>query len=128
MQSYIEELRLAGKTIIMSTHQLHEVTRACTYLVILKDGRVLYQSPMAEALTLRPHVAILVDRPLDGAKGLLSMVHPGIEVGNLEIILRDEAIGMRRQVLSILINQGFDIVKVEQRRITLDEIYSEAVQ
>ena len=128
MQSYIEELRLAGKTIIMSTHQLHEVTRACTYLVILKDGRVLYQSPMAEALTLRPHVAILVDRPLDGAKGLLSMVHPGIEVGNLEIILRDEAIGMRRQVLSILINQGFDIVKVEQRRITLDEIYAEAVQ
>ena len=128
MQSYIEELRLAGKTIIMSTHQLHEVTRACTYLIILKDGRVIYQSPMAEALTLRPHVAILVDRPLDGAKGLLSMVHPGIEVGNLEIILRDEAIGMRRQVLSILINQGFDIVKVEQRRITLDEIYAEAVQ
>ncbi len=128
MQSYIEELRLAGKTIIMSTHQLHEVTRACTYLVILKDGRVIYQSPMAEALTLRPHAAILVDRPLDGAKGLLSMIHPGIEVGDLEVILRDEAIGMRRQVLSILINQGFDIVKVEQRRITLDEIYAEAVQ
>lgn len=128
MQSYIEELRLAGKTIIMSTHQLHEVTRACTYLVILKDGRVLYQSPMAEALTLRPHAAILVDRPLDDAKGLLSMVHPGIEVNGLEVILRDEAIGMRRQVLSILINQGFDIVKVEQRRITLDEIYAEAVQ
>jgi len=128
MQSYIEELRLAGKTIIMSTHQLHEVTRACTYLIILKDGRVIYQSPMAEALTLRPHVAILVDRPLDGTQGLLSLIHPGIEVGDLEIILRDEAIGMRRQVLSILINQGFDIVKVEQRRITLDEIYAEAVQ
>ena len=128
MQSYIEELRLAGKTIIMSTHQLHEVTRACTYLIILKDGRVIYQSPMAEALTLRPHVAILVDRPLDGTQGLLSLIHPGIEVGDLEVILRDEAIGMRRQVLSILINQGFDIVKVEQRRITLDEIYAEAVQ
>jgi len=128
MQSYIEELRLAGKTIIMSTHQLHEVTRVCTYLIILKDGRVLYQSPMAEALTLRPHVAILVDRRLDGAKGMLSIIHPGIEVGDLEVILRDEAIGMRRQVLSILINQGFDIVKVEQRRITLAEIYAEAVQ
>ena len=128
MQSYIEELRLAAKTIIMSTHQLHEVTRACTYLIILKDGRVIYQSPMAEALTLRPHVAILVDRPLDGTQGLLSLIHPGIEVGDLEVILRDEAIGMRRQVLSILINQGFDIVKVEQRRITLDEIYAEAVQ
>ncbi len=59
---------------------------------------------------------------------MLSIIHPGIEVNDLEVILRDEAIGMRRQVLSILINQGFDIVKVEQRRITLDEIYAEAVQ
>lgn len=128
MQTYIEELRLGGKTIVMSTHQLHEVTRVCTYLIILKDGQVLYQNPMADALTLRPHVAILVDRPLDRAKGLLSMVHPDIVVDGLEVVLRDEAIGMRRQVLSILINQGFDIVRVEQRRITLAEIYAEAVQ
>lgn len=128
MQTYIEELRLAGKTIVMSTHQLHEVTRSCTYLIILKDGRVLYQNPMAEALTLRPHVAVLVDRPLDSAKELLSMVHPDIVIEGLEVILRDEAIGMRRQVLSILINQGFDIIKVEQRRVTLAEIYAEAVQ
>lgn len=128
MQTYIEELRAAGKTILMSSHQLHEVTRVCTYLIILKDGRVLYRSPVAEALTLRPHVAIQVDRPLDGARPLLQMVHPNIVVEGSEVILRDEAISMRRQILSILINQGYDIVKVEQRRITLAEIYSEAVQ
>jgi ABC-type multidrug transport system ATPase subunit len=70
VQTYIEELRAAGKTILMSTHQLAEVTRVCTLLIILKDGQVLYQNPMAEALTLRPHVAIQVDRPLDAAKTL----------------------------------------------------------
>jgi ABC-type multidrug transport system ATPase subunit len=112
----------------MSTHQLPEVTRVCTYLIILKDGQVLYQNPMAEALTLRPHVAIQVDRPLDGAKGLLKMVHPDVIVEGNEVVLRDEAIGMRRQILSLLINQGCDIVKVEQRRVTLAEIYAEAVQ
>lgn len=128
MQTYIEELRVAGKTIVLSTHQLQEVTRVCTYLVILKDGLVLYKNPMAEALTLRPHVAITVDRSLDNARGLLSMVHPDIVVEGLEVVLRDDAIGMRRQILSILINQGYDIVKVEQRRVTLAEIYAEAVQ
>lgn len=128
MQTYIEELRGAGKTILMSTHQLQEVTRVGTYLIILKDGKVLYQNPMAEALTLRPHVAIQVDRPLDGTKSLLAMVHPDIQTEGNEVILRDAAIAMRRQILSILINQGYDIVKVEQRRITLAEIYSEAVQ
>lgn len=128
MQTYIEELRADGKTIVMSSHQLHEVTRVCTYLIILKDGQVLYQNPMAEALTLRPHVAIQVDRSLEAMSGLLSMVHPNVVVDDQEVILHDAAIGMRRQILSVLINQGYDIVKVEQRRITLAEIYAEAVQ
>lgn len=128
IQTYIEELRAGGKTIIMSSHQLPEVTRVCTYLIILKDGKVHYQNPMAEALTLRPHVAIQVDRSLDSSRDLLSMVHHNIFLDDNEVILRDEAIGMRRQVLSVLINQGYDIVKVEQRRTTLAEIYAEAVQ
>lgn len=128
MQSYIEELRAAGKTILMSTHQLAEVTRVCTYLIILKDGQVLYQNPMAEALTLRPHVAIQVERDLAAAKPLLTMIHADVAVEGNEVVLRDEAIAMRRQILSLLINQGYDIVKVEQRRVTLAEIYAEAVQ
>ena len=128
MQSYIEELRAAGKTILMSTHQLAEVTRVCTYLIILKDGQVLYQNPMAEALTLRPHVAIQVERDLAAARPLLTMVHPDVVVEGNEVVLRNEAIAMRRQILSMLINQGYDIVKVEQRRVTLAEIYAEAVQ
>ncbi len=128
MQSYIEELRAAGKTILMSTHQLQEVTRTCTYLIILKDGQVLYQNHMSDALTLQPHVAIQVDRPLDAARPLLAMVHPDISLEGNEVVLRNESIAMRRQILSVLINQGYDIVKVEQRRVTLAEIYAEAVQ
>ena len=128
IQTYIEELRAVGKTILMSTHQLPEVTRVCTYLVILKDGQVLYQNRMAEALTLQPHIAIQVDRPLDAARPLLSMVHPDIAIEGQEVVLRNESIAMRRQILSILINQGYDIVRVEQRRVTLAELYAEAVQ
>lgn len=128
MQSFIEELRAGGKTIVMSTHQLPEVTRVCTTLIILKNGEVLYQNPMAEALTLRPHVVIQVDRDLEAAKPMLSMVDPNVSVEGVEVILRDEAIAMRRQILSLLINQGYDIVKVEQRRVTLAELYAEAVQ
>lgn len=128
IQDYIEELRAAGKTILMSTHQLPEVTRVCTFLVILKDGQVLYQNPMAEALTLQPHVVVQVDRPLDAARPLLTMVHPDITIEDKEVVLRNESIAMRRQILSVLINQGYDIVRVEQRRVTLAELYAEAVQ
>lgn len=126
--SYIEELRIAGKTILLSSHLLHEVTRACTNLVILKEGRMLYQNRVSEALSLQPHVVITVDRPLDEAQQLLLRVHPDITFEGNEIILRNEAIQMRRQILAVLINRGFDIMRVEQRRMTLAEIYAEAVQ
>jgi hypothetical protein len=56
------------------------------------------------------------------------MVDPNVAIEGIEVILRDEAIGMRRQILSLLINQGYDIIKVEQRRVTLAELYAEAVQ
>jgi ABC-2 type transport system ATP-binding protein len=128
MQEYVEELWAGGKTIVMSSHQLPEVTRVCTNLIILKNGTVHYHNPMAEALTLRPHVVIQVDRDLEAAKPVLNMVHPEVAVDGVEVVLRDEAIAMRRQILSILINQGYDIVKVEQRRVTLAELYAEAVQ
>lgn len=128
MQVYIEELRAGGKTVVLSSHQLHEVTRVCTYLIILKSGKVHYQNPMVEALTLRPHVAIQVDRPPNPSQELLTMIHRNILIEGNEVILRDEAIAMRRQVLSVLINQGYDIARIEQRRTTLAEIYAEVMQ
>lgn len=128
MQVYIEELRAGGKTVVLSSHQLHEVTCVCTYLIILKSGKVHYQNPMAEALTLRPHVAIQVDRPPNPSQELLTMIHRNILIEGNEVILRDEAIAMRRQVLSVLINQGYDIARIEQRRTTLAEIYAEVMQ
>lgn len=128
MMTYVEELRSAGKTILMSSHQLHEVTQVCTYLVILNNGRIHYQNRVAEALTLQPHVVIQTDRPLLPARELLVMVHPDISIDGNSLILGSGAIAMRRQILSILINNGYDVLKVDQKRITLAEIYAEAVQ
>lgn len=126
--SYIEEIRLSGKTILMSSHLLPEVTRACTNLVILKDGRVLYENRVSEALSLQPHVVITVDQSLEKARHLLVRVHPDVSIEGNEIILRNEAIQIRRQILAVVINLGYDIIRVDQRRMTLAEIYAEAVQ
>ena len=128
MLTYIEELRSAGKTILMSSHQLQEVTQVCTTLIILNNGRVHYQNRVADALTLQPYVIIQADRPLLPAKDLLAMVHPDISIDGNSVILHNSAIAMRRQVLAILINNGYDILRVDQKRVTLAEIYAEAVQ
>lgn len=128
MCALIEELHAAGQTVVMSSHQLAEVTRVCTHLIILKEGRIHYQSSMQRALALRPRVSVFSDRELSSVTSMLHSLHPHIRVDGREVILEGEAIRFRRYVLSLLIGTGYDVVRVEQKRATLEEIYAEAVE
>jgi len=124
----IEQLRAAGQTVLMSSHQLPEVTRVCTHLIILNQGRIHFRSSMEQALALRPYVTIHSDRDLSPLTTVLGALHPQVEVDGNAVTLVDDAIGMRRHVLSVLVGTGYDVVRVEQKRATLEEIYAEAVQ
>ena len=125
---YIRELHQMGKTIVISSHQLHEVTQICTYLVILNEGQIHYENSMASALALRPFVRIHVDRELKEAAGLLQSLHPDISVEGDIVFLKNNAMRMRRQILTLLLNMDFDVLRVEQKRVSLSEIYAETVQ
>jgi len=125
----IKQLHEKGKTIVLASHQLAEVTQVCTQLAILNLGSLHYQSSMAEALAKRPHTTIRVNMDLTPLVPLLSSLHPQIEVvpERYEIVLNHDAIDLRPQVLSILLDSGHDITQVEQSQVTLAEIYAEAV-
>lgn len=128
IRHHIQELHAEGKTIILSSHQLQEVTQVCTYLVILNRGKVHYENTMAQALQERPHAIIQVDRELSPIRELLCSLHPGVEVNGAQITLHNEALARRRAVLSVLLSAGFDVVHLEQQRDTLEEVYARAVQ
>lgn len=128
IQRLIRRISARNQTILMASHQLPEVTQTCDYLIILKQGRIHYKGTMAEALALRPHVTIQVDRDLAPASEILTTLHHDIEIDGRNLILINEAIRLRRQILRILVGMGFDIIGVAQKRRTLEEIYAEAVQ
>jgi ABC-2 type transport system ATP-binding protein len=125
----IKHLHEMGKTIVLASHQLAEVTQVCTQLVILNLGSIHYQSSMVEALAERPHTSIQVNKDLDPLIPLLSSLHPQIEVlpERFEIVLNHDAINLRPQVLSILLDSGYDITHIGQSQVTLAEIYAKAV-
>lgn len=125
---YIRELHELGKTIVLSSHQLHEVTQICSYLVILNEGQIHYENSMTTALALRPFVRIHVNRELQEAADLLRSLHPDISIEGDTIILKNNAMRLRRQILTLLLNMDFDVLRVEQKRVTLSEIYAETVQ
>lgn len=125
---FIEELREAGKTIILSSHQLNEVTHVCTQLVILHNGKIHYQNRMEVALAMQPQVLIRINGALDGRGEIIRSLHPDVGIDGDTIILRNEAMYLRRQVLASLLEWNYDILGVEQKRTTLAEIYAEATQ
>jgi ABC-2 type transport system ATP-binding protein len=130
MHQRIQELHAAGKTILLSSHQLQEVTQVCTRLIILNRGQIHYQSRMVDALTMRPHALIETERPITSPLLLaeLHALHPGIQVEANHIYLRDAAMRLRRDILAMVLRAGYDVLHVEQKHVTLAEIYAEAVQ
>ncbi|MCI0398902.1 MAG: ABC transporter ATP-binding protein [Chloroflexi bacterium] len=125
---HIQALHHAGKTIVLASHQLHEVTQVCTRLVILNQGTVHYENLMSAALAERPHATIQADKDITPLAAVLQSLHPEIQVNGPQVVLNNEAMRLRRHVLSILVGGGFDILRVEQSRVTLAEIYAQAIQ
>lgn len=123
----IRTIQASGRTIIISSHQLEEVTNICTYLIILNEGRVLYQSHMADALAIRPHTVIHTDKDLAPMRDLLLRVTPHLTIEGHKLILEEGAMSLRRQLMVILLNSNYDIVRVDQKRTTLAELYKKVV-
>ena len=124
----IRRLKEEGKTILMSTHQLPEVTQVCSQIVILNQGQILYQNSMEEALAARSHIRIRVNTPIGLFADKITAVNANIEVDGEFVYLRDNAMELRRDILVMLLQAGFDVLRVEHQRISLSEVYSEAVQ
>jgi ABC-type multidrug transport system ATPase subunit len=128
IQGEIRRLHAEGKTIVLSSHQLREVTAVCTYIVILSQGQIRYQNSMEAALALHPEVIIGTDRDVTPLQPWLNQLHPDITIGDRMVSLGEAAIEQRRHVLTLLLGAGYDITRLEYKRITLDEIYAEAVR
>ena len=128
MERLLQQLRLGGQTILISTHRLHELTHVCTHLAILSHGTLRYEAEMATALSASPHIFIAANRDVTPLAPTLQTLHPDIQIDANIISLHDEALPLRRQVLAILLSAGFDILHVEQKQQTLHDIYAEATK
>lgn len=128
VQNLINALHGEGRTLVLSSHQLNEVTAMCTEIVILNRGEVRYHEQMEQALALRPLVTIVVDRPLAPLQVQLVSLHPHLEIQDTTLTLHEEAIQVRRQVLSLLLEAGYDILTLNQQRTSLSDLYARVVQ
>jgi ABC-2 type transport system ATP-binding protein len=125
MRDEILALHLAGKTIFLCSHNLDEVTRVCTHVAVLKQGRLVRAGPLPEMLGARSQIIITTDSLPADLASCLAALSSGITADDGQVTLNDEARAHKAQALRLLLDGGVDIQRLEERQISLEEIYLE---
>ncbi len=128
----IEELRRAGRTIVLATHNLDEADRLCDRIAFVRGGLVRVDSPAAlrgslgtRGLTIRlgsPASSVLIDaiRGLDGS-GAVESIDGVLRVGAAD----PESIAPT--VVRLVVAAGCDVIEVRAERTSLEQIYFEVM-
>jgi ABC-2 type transport system ATP-binding protein len=130
MRDQIVALHLAGKTVFLCSHNLDEVTRVCTHVAVLKQGKLVHAGPLPEMLHAGPLAAgarsqVIITTGILPAdlSACLAALSPGITAGDGQVTLGDEARACKAQVLRLLLDAGIDIKRLDERQVNLEEIY-----
>ncbi len=135
MRELIEELARLGKTILLSSHILTELSDLCTSVAILEKGRLVAAGPVdAIGKQLRPERGLrlrLLDPPEDALERLRAA--PGVNEATRD---PDGAFGLAYQggdevvaeLVAWAVGQGLKVVRVEPDRNDLERIFLEVTK
>jgi len=124
-----------GRTILLTTHTMHEADELCDRVAIIDRGKILacdapgrLKRGLQREAIFRLHVASLAD------VGLILGAVPGVqeftqtrreEHVEVDVILRDE--GALTRVLGDLQQQGGHLISLEKREPTLEDVFLHVV-
>ena len=126
MREQISALHRAGKTVLLSSHHLDEVTRVCSHVAVLSQGQLVRTGPLASMLA--PRATVIIDTgpiPAELAPQL-SDQFSGVTIKERRIVLDGDAVSHKTGVLRLLLDQDVDIRQLSEVHTTLEEIFMEA--
>ena len=125
VKDILREQREAGKTIIMSTHQMNQVETLCDRIVLIDKGQVLLYGDLHEIRNQFTTNAILINSDANLPQGM-----PGvgsIEENGLTLKLTPQEGVMPQDLLNTLVNHGVNLKSFEIATPSLDEIFIRVV-
>jgi ABC-2 type transport system ATP-binding protein len=125
VKDILREQREAGKTIIMSTHQMNQVETLCDRIVLIDKGQVLLYGDLHLIRNQFTTNAILINSDANLPQGM-----PGvgsIEENGLTLKLTPQEGVMPQDLLNTLVNHGVNLKSFEIATPSLDEIFIRVV-
>ncbi len=129
VRDLIRELGLAGKTIILASHNLDEVQRTCTHVAILKAGQLIASGSVPELLTAEKVAILEVENP-DVMKGFIT-ANPSFELlnqQNHQVSLLFAENLQSSDFMNLLVSAGVRVNRLEIRNLTLEEFFVRLVK
>ena len=128
MRDQIEGLHGEGRTILLSSHNLADVTRICTHVAMLSRGRLVRSGRLESLLPGRAEVTIATGPMPAGLPSAIRSLAPGVVVSEQRITLAGDAVERKAEVLRLLLGAEVDVRELVEVHATLEEVYLEATQ
>jgi ABC-2 type transport system ATP-binding protein len=125
VKALLREQRAQGVTVIMSTHQMHQVEELCDRILLINHGQTMLYGPIDEIRRRFSGNAVLVrsGQPLPQMAGIQN-----VEANNSTYRLTLEPGVSAAQMLKDLVEHRVPIEYFEIATPTLDEIFVQVVQ
>lgn len=134
IRELLKELRRMGKTIIISSHILHELAELCNAVAIVEKGQLLFNGSVAEIMRRAGSGRIVQlrvdDRHAEAAdllrkvKGIATVSITDTESGPRIDLDLDSEQGMPvSEIPSRLIAQGYRVAEIHQEQVNLETAF-----
>ncbi len=120
-----------GRTLLISSHDLFDIERMCTRVVLLRRGTITAQGSMEELrrqLGVGREVRIRVSQEIpEDIKQTIAERFVITTIKGDELIVSDETTDVK-DLVRYFVEQGMDVERVEESKLTLEDIYTTIVR
>jgi ABC-2 type transport system ATP-binding protein len=119
------------KTVLLSTHNLHEVETICDRVVIINQGMIVADGLSSDlggaASGTGRTILVELDRPVspDIWKQLNGILHVRALEGNQFLLETREESDLRSEIFNLAVSQGLTILSLSLKKKSLEEVFRE---
>jgi len=118
IRELLKELRRMGKTILISSHILHELAELCTSVGIIEKGKLVYSGPVREIMAKASRGPIVQIEVVDRAEEAVALLRGVRGLVQVDLVPADPAAGRAARIDAMLDAKGtLDVSELPNRLV-----------
>jgi len=128
MRELMRRLKVAGQTVLISSHVLHEVEQICDRIAIMARGRIVVEGRVADLLGTDDLLEVRIDRIADAEQILrvVPWIASLVREGDCLVVGAPE--GRATEITRLLAENGLYVSGVRPRELSLEHYFLDIVK